>query len=171
MNERTEKAIFAGGCFWDVQDLIRKRPGVLSTRVGCTRSDVANTPYRTHGTHVEAIEVTFDPNKTSYRELLEFFFQVQEPTSRNRKGHDVAASDRARIFYLGEQQRQVAEGTLADGRPSGLLPGLVVTVVSPAGPFWEAEPEHQDDLGPYPNGYADHLPPPGWAFPHRDDVA
>ena len=141
---RTEKAILAGGCFWGLQDLIRKRPGVLSTRVGYTGGDVANATYRNHGTHAEAIEITFDPDKTSYRDVLEFFFQIHDPTTRNRQVNDVGTSYRSAIFYPGDKQRLVAEDTIADVEASGLWPGKVVTEVTPAGPFWEAEPEHQD---------------------------
>ncbi len=160
MTERTEKAILAGGCFWGMQDLIRKRPGVVSTRVGYTGGDVANATYRNHGTHAEAIEITFDPEKTSYRDLLEFFFQIHDPTTKNRQGNDVGLSYRSAIFYLDDDQRRVAEDTIADVEASGLWPGKVVTEVSPAGPFWEAEPEHQDYLESYPNGYTCHFPRP-----------
>ena len=171
MRERTEKAILAGGCFWGMQDLIRKRPGVLSTRVGYTGGDVANATYRNHGTHAEAIEITFDPDETSYRELLEFFFQIHDPTTLNRQGNDVGTSYRSAIFYLDDEQRRVAEDTIADVEASGLWPGKVVTEVSPAGPFWEAEPEHQDYLEHYPNGYTCHFPRPGWVLPRRSEVA
>src|SRR5580704_11530068 len=146
MRERTEKAILAGGCFWGLQDLIRKRPGVLSTRVGYTGGDVANGTYRHHGTHAEAIEITLDPDVTSYRDVLEFFFQIHDPTTLNRQGNDMGMSYRSAIFYVDEDQRRVAEDTIADVEASGRWPGKVVTEVTPAGPFWEAEPEHQDYL-------------------------
>ncbi len=146
MSQNREKAVLAGGCFWGMQDLIRGRPGVLSTRVGYTGGDVANATYRNHGTHAEAIEVTFDPEVGSHRELLEFFFQVHDPTTLNRQGNDVGTSYRSAIFYLDDEQRRVAEDTIADVDASGLWPGKVVTEVTPAGPFWEAEPEHQDYL-------------------------
>ncbi|MGC5020249.1 peptide-methionine (S)-S-oxide reductase MsrA, partial [Micromonospora sp. DT47] len=156
MTDTTEKAILAGGCFWGMQDLIRKRAGVLTTRVGYSGGDVPNATYRNHGSHAEAIEIVFDPEKLSYRELLEFFFQVHDPTTKNRQGGDVGTSYRSAIFYSNEQQRQVAEETIADVDASGLWPGKVVTEVSPAGPFWEAEPEHQDYLERYPAGYTCH---------------
>src|SRR5581483_10927890 len=138
-----ETAILAGGCFWGMQDLIRRRPGVVSTRVGYTGGDVPNATYRNHGPHAEAIEIVFDPAQTSYRELLEFFFQIHDPTTPNRQGNDVGTSYRSAIFYLDDEQRRVAEDTIADVDASGLWPGKVVTEVAPAGPFWEAEPEHQ----------------------------
>ena len=167
MSATTEKAILAGGCFWGMQDLIRKRPGVLSTRVGYTGGEVANATYRNHGNHAEAIEITFDPSVTSYRELLEFFFQIHDPTTRNRQGNDIGASYRSAIFYVDDEQRRVAEDTIADVEASGLWPGKVVTEVEPAGPFWEAEPEHQDYLEHYPNGYTCHFPRPGWVLPRQ----
>src|SRR6476660_9958413 len=140
MSETTEKAILAGGCFWGMQDLIRKRPGVISTRVGYTGGDVANATYRNHGTHAEAIEIVFDPEKISYRKLLELFFQIHDPTTRNRQGNDIGASYRSAIFYTSDGQKQVALDTIADVNASGLWPGKVVTEVQPAGSFWEAEP-------------------------------
>jgi len=142
----TEKAILAGGCFWGMQDLVRKLPGVISTRVGYSGGDVPNATYRHHGTHAEALEVIFDPAKMSYRDLLEFFFQVHDPTTRNRQGNDIGASYRSAIFYLSDEQKKVADDTIADVDASGLWPGEVVTEVTPAGPVWEAEPEHQDYL-------------------------
>src|SRR5271166_5595166 len=169
MSERTERAILAGGCFWGMQDLVRKRPGVLSTRVGYTGGDVPNATYRNHGSHAEAIEITFDPDKISYRDLLEFFFQIHDPTTVNRQGNDVGTSYRSAIFYLDDEQKRVAEDTIADVEASGLWPGKVVTEVVPAGPFWEAEPEHQDYLERYPNGYTCHFPRPGWVLPRRSD--
>ena len=163
----TEKAILAGGCFWGMQDLVRKLPGVISTRVGYSGGDVPNATYRNHGSHAEALEVIFDPDKLSYRDLLEFFFQVHDPTTRNRQGNDRGTSYRSAIFYLSDAQKKVAEDTIADVDASGLWPGKVVTEVTPAGPFWEAEPEHQDYLEHYPNGYTCHFVRPGWKLPHR----
>lgn len=162
-----EKAILAGGCFWGMQDLIRKRPGVISTRVGYTGGDVANATYRNHGTHAEAIEITFDPAVISYRELLEFFFQIHDPTTKNRQGNDIGTSYRSAIFYTTGEQKQVALDTIADVEESGLWPGRVVTEVEAAGPFWEAEPEHQDYLEKYPSGYTCHYPRPNWVLPKR----
>ena len=169
MTKATEKAILAGGCFWGMEDLIRKRPGVLTTRVGYTGGDVANATYRNHGTHAEAIEITFDPETTSYRELLEFFFQIHDPTTKNRQGNDRGTSYRSAIFYLDDEQHRVAEDTIADVDASGLWPGRVVTDVVPAGPFWEPEPEHQDYLQRNPQGYPCHYPRPGWVLPRRSD--
>jgi peptide-methionine (S)-S-oxide reductase len=169
MDAKLERAILAGGCFWGMQDLIRRRPGVVWTRVGYTGGDVPNATYRDHGTHAEAIEIGFDPAGTSYRELLEFFFQVHDPTTMNRQGNDVGTSYRSAIFYLDDDQRRVAEDTIADVEASGLWPGRVVTQVAPAGPFWEAEPEHQDYLERYPNGYTCHFARPGWVLPRRAD--
>ena len=169
MTQATEKAILAGGCFWGMQDLIRRRPGVLSTRVGYTGGTNANATYRNHGTHAEAIEIIFDPTQTSYRDLLEFFFQVHDPTTKNRQGNDIGASYRSAIFYTDEEQHRVADDTIADVNASGLWPGKVVTEVAPAGPFWEAEPEHQDYLLNYPNGYTCHFVRPGWKLPKRED--
>jgi peptide-methionine (S)-S-oxide reductase len=162
-----EKAILAGGCFWGVQELVRKQPGVVSTRVGYTGGNVANATYRNHGTHAEALEITFDPTQTSYRDLLEFFFQIHDPTTRNRQGNDIGASYRSAIFYTDDRQKAVAEDTIADVDASGLWPGKVVTEVTPAGPFWEAEPEHQDYLQKFPAGYTCHFVRPGWRLPRR----
>jgi len=170
MTPNSEQAILAGGCFWGMQDLIRKRPGVISTRVGYTGGDIPNATYRNHGTHAEAIEIIFDPRQTSYRELLEFFFQIHDPTTRNRQGNDVGMSYRSAIFYTSDEQRRVADDTIADVNASGLWPGKVVTEVTPAGPFWQAEPEHQDYLERYPNGYTCHFPRPNWTLPHRAAV-
>jgi peptide-methionine (S)-S-oxide reductase len=167
LNEATAKAILAGGCFWGMQDLFRKRAGVLSTRVGYSGGDVPNATYRNHGTHAEAIEIVFDPRQVAYRELLELFFQIHDPTTLNRQGNDIGTSYRSAIFYLDEEQRRVAEDTIADVEASGLWPGTVVTEVTPAGPFWEAEPEHQDYLERYPNGYTCHFPRPNWVLPRR----
>jgi peptide-methionine (S)-S-oxide reductase len=165
MTATTETAILAGGCFWGMQDLIRRRPGVLSTRVGYTGGTNANATYRNHGTHAEAIEIVFDPTQTSYRDQLEFFFQVHDPTTKNRQGNDIGASYRSAIFYIDEEQKRIAEDTIADVNASGLWPGPVVTEVAPAGPFWLAEPEHQDYLEHYPNGYTCHFVRPGWKLP------
>ena len=162
-----ERAVLAGGCFWGMQDLIRRYKGVISTRVGYTGGDVPNATYRNHGTHAEAIEIIFDPSRISYREILEFFFQIHDPTTKNRQGNDVGASYRSAIFYTSEEQKAVAEDTIADVDASGLWPGRVVTEVSPAGAFWEAEPEHQDYLERIPNGYTCHFVRPGWTLPHR----
>jgi peptide-methionine (S)-S-oxide reductase len=163
-----EKAILAGGCFWGMQDLIRKRPGVVSTRVGYTGGDVPNATYRNHSGHAEAIEITFDPAVTSYRDILEFFFQIHDPTTLNRQGNDIGTSYRSAIFYTDDAQKSVAEDTIADVAASGLWPGKVVTAVEPAGPFWEAEPEHQDYLERIPYGYTCHFPRPNWVLPKRD---
>jgi peptide-methionine (S)-S-oxide reductase len=164
---KTERAILAGGCFWGVQELVRKRPGVISTRVGYSGGDVKNATYRNHGTHAEAIEIIFDPSKTSYRELLEFFFQIHDPSTRNRQGNDMGASYRSAIFYTSPEQERIAEDTIADVNASGLWPGKVVTEVEPAGDFWEAEAEHQDYLQRIPNGYTCHFVRPGWRLPVR----
>jgi peptide-methionine (S)-S-oxide reductase len=171
VSEAVEQAILAGGCFWGMQDLIRKLPGVLSTRVGYTGGDVPNATYRNHGTHAEAIEIAFDPQETSYRDILEFFFQIHDPTTLNRQGNDVGMSYRSAIFYVDDEQRRVAEETIADVDASGRWPGKVVTEVAPAGPFWEAEPEHQDYLERYPNGYTCHFVRPSWVVPSRTTAA
>ena len=163
-----ERSILAGGCFWGMQDLIRKRDGVISTRVGYSGGDVPNATYRHHGAHAEAIEIVFDPDRLSFRELLEFFFQVHDPTTRNRQGNDVGTSYRSAIFTTSDEQRRIAEDTIADVNASGLWPGRVVTHVAPAGPFWEAEPEHQDYLERIPNGYTCHFVRPEWNLPVRD---
>lgn len=165
-----EKAILAGGCFWGMQDLIRRFDGVVSTRVGYSGGDVANATYRRHGTHAEAIEIVFDPEKISFRELLEFFFQIHDPTTINRQGNDVGLSYRSAVFYTSEAQRRIAEDTIADVNASGLWPGKVVTEVATAGPFWEAEPEHQDYLERIPSGYTCHFVRPGWKLPVRADA-
>ena len=167
MADTTDRAVLAGGCFWGMQDLIRRIPGVVSTRVGYTGGDTPNATYRNHGDHAEAIEIVFDPAKLSYRKLLEFFFQIHDPTTRNRQGNDVGRSYRSAIFATSDEQRRVALDTIADVEASGLWPGKVVTEVAPAGPFWEAEPEHQDYLERYPNGYTCHFPRPGWVLPKR----
>ena len=157
MTSSTERAVLAGGCFWGMQDLIRRYPGVISTRVGYTGGDVPNAIYRNHGTHAEAIEIVFDPQRISYRQLLEFFFQIHDPTTRNRQGNDIGTSYRSAIFFTNDEQQQVALDTIADVNASGVWPGKVITEVAPAGPFWEAEPEHQDYLERYPGGYTCHF--------------
>ncbi len=167
MSASTEKAVLAGGCFWGMQDLIRKQPGVVSTRVGYSGGDVANATYRNHGTHAEAIEILFDPKSITYREILEFFFQIHDPTTMNRQGNDRGTSYRSAIFYTSDEQKQVAEETIADVNASGLWPAKVVTQVASVGPFWEAEPEHQDYLEHFPNGYTCHFIRPGWKIPSR----
>jgi peptide-methionine (S)-S-oxide reductase len=166
-----QRAILAGGCFWGMQDLIRRFPGVISTRVGYSGGDVPNATYRNHGTHAEAIEIVFDPQKTSYRTLLEFFFQIHDPTTPNRQGNDRGTSYRSAIFYADNEQKKIAEDTIADVDASGLWPGKVVTEVAPAGDFWEAEPEHQDYLERIPDGYTCHFVRPGWKLPRRAEAA
>jgi len=162
-----ERAVLAGGCFWGMQDLIRKMDGVVSTRVGYSGGDVPNATYRNHGTHAEAIEIVFDPARLGYRKLLEFFFQIHDPTTKNRQGNDRGMSYRSAIYYTSDAQKRTAEDTIADVDASGLWPGKVVTEVAPAGPFWEAEPEHQDYLERIPNGYTCHFARPGWKLPVR----
>jgi peptide-methionine (S)-S-oxide reductase len=167
----TERAVLAGGCFWGMQELIRKMKGVISTRVGYSGGDVANATYRHHGTHAEAIEIIFDPSILSYRELLEFFFQIHDPSTKNRQGNDLGMSYRSAIYYTSPEQERIAEDTIADVDASGLWPGKVVTDVAPAGDFWEAEPEHQDYLQHLPNGYTCHFARPGWRLPKRTKAA
>ena len=164
----SERAVLAGGCFWGMQDLIRKMPGVESTRVGYTGGDVANATYPNHGTHAEGIEVIFDPEKISYRKLLEFFFQIHDPSTLNRQGNDRGLSYRSAIYYADETQKAEAERTINDVNASGLWPGEVVTGVEPVGALWEAEPEHQDYLERVPNGYTCHFIRPDWVLPSRD---
>jgi peptide-methionine (S)-S-oxide reductase len=163
----TERAVLAGGCFWGMQDLIRKRKGVVSTRVGYSGGDVPNATYRDHGTHAEAIEVNFDPDVLSYRDLLELFFQIHDPTTENRQGNDRGMSYRSAIYYEDADQKAVALDTIADIEASGIWPGKVVTEVEPVSDFWEAEPEHQDYLERIPNGYTCHFPRPDWVLPKR----
>ena len=165
------RAVLAGGCFWGMQDLIRKRPGVLKTRVGYTGGDVPNATYRNHGTHAEGIEIIYDPAIVSYRELLELFFQIHDPTTLNRQGNDIGLSYRSAIYYVDEDQRQVALDTIADVNASGLWPGPVVTELEPVGDFWEAEPEHQDYLERIPHGYTCHFVRPDWVLPRRETAA
>ena len=167
----TEKAILAGGCFWGMQDLIRRYDGVVSTRVGYSGGDVPNATYRNHGDHAEAIEIVFDPDTISYRELLEFFFQIHDPTTKNRQGNDVGRSYRSAIYYTNDEQKAVAEDTIADVDASGIWPGKVVTEVEPAGDFWEAEPEHQDYLEKFPSGYTCHFVRRDWQLPRRNESA
>ena len=162
-----ERAVLAGGCFWGMQDLIRKRDGVIGTRVGYSGGDVENATYRNHGTHAEAIEILFDPARLSYRQILEFFFQIHDPTTENRQGNDRGMSYRSAIYYVDEAQKQTALETIADVDASGLWPGKVVTELAPVGPFWEAEPEHQDYLERIPNGYTCHFVRPDWVLPKR----
>ena len=171
MTDSPQKAILAGGCFWGMQDLIRRQDGVISTRVGYTGGDVANATYRNHGTHAEAIEIIFDPAKTSFRNLLEFFFQIHDPSTLNRQGNDRGTGYRSAIYYTSEEQKRVALDTIADVDASGLWPGKVVTEAAPAGPFWQAEPEHQDYLERIPYGYTCHFIRPEWKLPARKDGA
>ncbi|WBU55726.1 peptide-methionine (S)-S-oxide reductase MsrA [Paracoccus sediminicola] len=163
----SERAVLAGGCFWGMQDLIRKLPGVEKTRVGYTGGNVPNATYRNHGSHAEGIEIIFDPSRITYRDLLEFFFQIHDPTTKDRQGNDRGTSYRSAIYYTSDAQRETARETIADVEASGLWPGRVVTEVEPAGDFWEAEPEHQDYLERIPNGYTCHFPRPDWVLPKR----
>ena len=163
----TERAVLAGGCFWGMQDLIRKLPGVISTRVGYTGGDVKYATYRNHGTHAEGIEIIFDPARISYRKLLEFFFQIHDPTTLNRQGNDRGTSYRSGIYYTSDAQKKIAEDTILDVEASGLWPGPVKTELKAAGDFWEAEPEHQDYLERIPNGYTCHFVRPNWVLPKR----
>ena len=165
MSEQLETAILAGGCFWGMQDLIRKMPGVVSTRVGYSGGDVAHATYRNHGTHAEAIEIVFNPSVLSYRELLEFFFQIHDPSTPNRQGNDRGSSYRSGIYYSSDAQKQTALQTIAEVNASGIWPGTVVTELAPAGAFWQAEPEHQDYLEHYPGGYTCHYVRPNWRLP------
>ncbi len=167
MSDKTERAVLAGGCFWGMQQLIRRMPGVLSTRVGYSGGEVDHATYRNHGNHAESIEIIFDPEKISFRDLLEFFFQIHDPSTPNRQGNDLGASYRSAIFYTSEEQREIAEDTIADVDASGLWPGKVVTEVTEVGPFWEAEPEHQDYLERTPGGYTCHFARAGWKLPKR----
>lgn len=171
MSNTVERAVLAGGCFWGMQDLIRKRPGVISSRVGYTGGDVPNATYPNHGTHAEGIEITFDPSRISYRTLLEFFFQIHDPSTANQQGNDWGTSYRSGIYYVNDAQKAEAERTIADVDASGLWPGKVVTEVAPVGDFWEAEPEHQDYLERLPHGYTCHFIRPNWTLPRREDAA
>ena len=163
----SERAVLAGGCFWGMQDLIRRIDGVVSTRVGYSGGDVPNATYRNHGSHAEAIEIVFDPTKLGYRDLLEFFFQIHDPSTPDRQGNDRGTSYRSAIFTTSPEQRAIAEDTIADVDASGIWPGKVVTELAPAGDFWEAEPEHQDYLERYPEGYTSHFVRPDWKLPRR----
>ena len=167
----TEKAVLAGGCFWGMQDLIRNLDGVTDTRVGYTGGEVANATYRNHEGHAEAIEITFDPSLISYRDLLAFFFQIHDPSTLNRQGNDVGTSYRSEIFYVNDEQRKTALQTIDDVNASGLWPGQVATKVTPVSDFWVAEPEHQDYLERYPNGYTCHFPRPDWKLPEREEAS
>jgi methionine-S-sulfoxide reductase len=165
-----KKAILAGGCFWGMEELIRKQSGVISTRVGYTGGENAKATYRNHPGHAEAIEITYDPERTDFRALLEFFFQIHDPTTKNQQGNDIGTSYRSAIFYVDDDQKRVALDTIADVGASGLWPGKVVTEVTPASDFWEAEPEHQDYLQRYPTGYTCHFIRPGWKLPRRAET-
>ncbi len=167
----SERAVLAGGCFWGMQDLIRKRKGVLSTRVGYTGGDVDHATYKNHGSHAEGIEIIFDPSQTSYRDVLEFFFQIHDPTTENRQGNDLGMGYRSAIYYVDEDQKAMALETIADVEACGLWPGKVVTEVEPVSAFWEAEPEHQDYLERQPNGYTCHFARPDWVLPKRSEAA
>ncbi len=171
MSTNSERAVLAGGCFWGMEDLIRKLPGVLSTRVGYTGGDIANATYPNHGTHAEGIEIVFDPSQTSFRALLEFFFQIHDPSTLNQQGNDWGMSYRSAIYYVDEAQREAAVATIADVDASGIWPGKVVTEVEPVGDFWVAEPEHQDYLERIPHGYTCHFIRPNWKLPRREDAA
>ena len=168
---RRERAILASGCFWGAQELLRRKPGVISTRTGYSGGDTPNATYRNHGDHAESVEIIFDPEVISFRELLEFFFQIHDPTTRDRQGNDVGRSYRSAVFYTNDEQKQVALDTIQDVDASGLWPGKVVTEVKPAGDFWVAEEEHQDYLEKYPAGYTCHFVRPGWKLPQRDRQA
>lgn len=171
MSESTERAVLAGGCFWGMQELLRDYPGVISTRVGYTGGEVANATYRNHGNHAEALEVLFNPAQLSFRKLLEFFFQIHDPSTANRQGNDRGVSYRSAIYYTTDEQKRVAEDTIADVNASGLWPGKVVTELAPVGPFWPAEPEHQDYLQRYPAGYTCHYLRPSWQLARRAVIA
>jgi len=166
-----QRAVLAGGCFWGMQDLIRKLPGIVSTRVGYTGGNIPNATYRNHGTHAEAIKIIFDTEKTSYRRILEYFFQIHDPTTLNQQGNDMGPSYRSAIYHVDDEQKRIAEDTIADVEASGLWGDKVVTEVEPVGDFWEAEPEHQDYLERYPNGYTCHFVRPGWKLPARATAA
>jgi peptide-methionine (S)-S-oxide reductase len=171
MTAITERAVLDGGCVWGMQDVLRRFPGVISTRVGYSGGDVKNATYRNHGTHAEAIEIIFDPTKTNFRTILEYFFQIHDPTTLNRQGNDRGMSYRSAIFYTSNEQREVAEDAIADVNASGLWPGKVVTELAPVGDFWQAEPEHQDYLERIPHGYTCHFIRPEWKLPRRSNAA
>ncbi|MFQ3265156.1 MAG: peptide-methionine (S)-S-oxide reductase [Colwellia sp.] len=160
-----ERAILAGGCFWGMQDLIRKLPGVTTTRVGYTGGDVINATYRNHGSHAEGIEISFNPDIVSFRHILELFFQIHDPTTKHQQGNDQGASYRSAIYYCSTEQKALAIQTITDVNASGLWPGTVVTELAPAGDFWQAEAEHQDYLQRIPNGYTCHFPRSDWVLP------
>ncbi|WP_299575247.1 peptide-methionine (S)-S-oxide reductase MsrA [uncultured Williamsia sp.] len=166
----TETAVLAGGCFWGMEDLIRRQPGVISTRVGYTGGSNDHATYRRHPGHAEAVEIVFDPTQTTYRDILAFFFQAHDPTTKDRQGNDVGSSYRSAIFPQSDEQERVARDTIADVNASGLWPGPAVTTIEPAGPFWEAEPEHQDYLIRNPGGYTCHYVRPNWVLPKRDEA-
>lgn len=163
-----DHVILASGCFWGAQELLRKKPGIVSTRTGYSGGNTPNATYRNHGDHAESVEIVFDPDGISFRDLLEFFFQIHNPSTRDRQGNDVGRSYRSAIFYTSDEQRQVAIDTIKDVDAAGLWPGKVVTEVEPAGEFWEAEEEHQDYLQKYPTGYTCHYVRPGWKLPRRE---
>jgi len=167
MTSSNERAVLAGGCFWGMQDLLRRYPGVINTRVGYAGGDVQSATYRNHEGHAEAIEILFDPQTISFRGLLEFFFQIHDPTTVNRQGNDIGTSYRSAIFYTTEEQKKIAEETIADVNAAGIWPGKVATEIAPAGAFWEAEPEHQNYLERIPNGYTCHFVRPNWVLPTR----
>ncbi|WP_434810153.1 peptide-methionine (S)-S-oxide reductase MsrA [Microbacterium sp. bgisy189] len=166
-----ETAVLAGGCFWGVEELIRRQPGVLQTRVGYTGGQNDHATYRNHAGHAEAVEIVFDPSQTTYRDILSFFFQIHDPSTLNRQGNDIGTSYRSAIFPTTPEQAAVARDTIADVDASGLWPAPVVTTIEASGPFWEAEPEHQDYLQRIPNGYTCHFVRPGWVLPARDEAA
>jgi len=161
---KIEKAILAGGCFWGVEELIRHLDGVKTTRVGYTGGDVPNATYRHHGTHAEGIAVTFDADVLPYKKLLEFFFQIHDPTTLNRQGNDRGTSYRSAIFYLDDQQKKEANELIATMTASRKWPGPIVTQVVPATDFWDAEEEHQDYLQKNPYGYTCHFIRPDWTL-------
>ncbi|MDR2293779.1 MAG: peptide-methionine (S)-S-oxide reductase MsrA [Microbacterium sp.] len=170
VREGADTAVLAGGCFWGMEDLIRKQPGVLDTRVGYTGGSNDHATYRNHPGHAEAVEIVFDPTKTTYRDLLAFFFQIHDPSTLDRQGNDIGSSYRSAIFPLNAEQERTARETIADVDASGLWPGKAVTTIEPAGAFWEAEPEHQDYLERIPNGYTCHFARPGWVLPRRAEA-
>ena len=162
-----ERAVLAGGCFWGLEELFRKQPGVERTRVGYTGGDVPNATYRSHGSHAEAIEIWFHPNQMSFRQLLEYFFKIHDPTTLNRQGNDLGSSYRSAIYYVTDEQKEITEIIIAEINASGVWPGKVVTEIKPVGEFWEAEPEHQNYLQRFPNGYTCHWERPNWILPTR----
>ena len=171
MSDNAETAILAGGCFWGLQELLHQRDGVISTRAGFTGGENDNPTDENHPGHAEAVEIVFDPERTSYRDILEFFFQIHDPTTKDRQGEDSGSDYRSEIFFTSDEQRQVAEDAIADVDASGLWPGKVVTEISEAGPFWEAKAEDQYYLQRHPDGYTCHFPRPGWKLPHRETAA